>query len=110
MVHATFYIEGKDLRGFEISGHSGYAEAGSDIICASVSSAAYMAANTVTEIVGAKAEIEIDDGYFRFVTYNKSEAVQTVLKGLRLHVSSLADDYSQYIVCNENCLNNNTEV
>ncbi len=101
MVHATFYIEGECLKGFEISGHSGYAEEGSDIICASVSSAAYMAANTVTEIVGARAEIELDDGYFRFIPKDESEAVQLVLKGLRLHVSSLADDYSEYIVCDE---------
>ena len=52
MIRATFYKKGNKSCGFEISGHSGYAEQGSDIICASVSSAAYMAVNTVTEIIG----------------------------------------------------------
>ncbi len=101
MVNATFYIEDGYLRGFEISGHSGYGEEGSDIICASVSSAAYMAANTVTEIAGAKADITVEDGYFKFILSDKSDSVQTVLKGLKLHVTALADDYSEYIICNE---------
>ena len=39
------------LTGFDISGHAMFAESGSDIVCASVSSAAYMAANTVTAVI-----------------------------------------------------------
>ncbi|WP_442974828.1 ribosomal-processing cysteine protease Prp, partial [Ruminococcus sp.] len=48
MIEAIFTVTDKVIRGFEISGHSDYSEHGSDIICAAVSSAAYMAANTVT--------------------------------------------------------------
>lgn len=50
-----------DLIGFRISGHSGFAESGSDIVCASISSAAYMAANTITDIINISAEVDVDE-------------------------------------------------
>lgn len=101
MIKATFYKEGKALKGFEIDGHSGYAEAGSDIICASVSSAVYMAVNTITDIIGDRADISISDGYFRFITDSDRKETKIVLEGLRLHVSALADDYDSFIICKE---------
>ena len=97
MIEVRFYTDGGNLCGFEISGHSGYGDAGQDIICASVSSAAYMAANTVTEIIGLDADIQIDDGYMNFQLSRDFTQAQQILKGLRLHLESLAQDYSDYI-------------
>ncbi len=101
MVKATFYKKGNSLTGFEISGHSGYAEEGSDVICASVSSAAYMAVNTVTDVIGEYGEAEVDEGYLKFTCESDRPEVQAVLKGLFLHVNALADDYEEYITCKE---------
>ena len=104
MIKATFYKRGEILCGFEIDGHSGYAEAGSDIICASVSSVAYMAVNTITDIIGDKADISISDGYFRFMTGSNRNETKVVLEGLKLHVSALVGDYSEFITCKEKTL------
>ncbi len=104
MIEATFYKNKGGLKGFVIEGHSGYAEEGSDIICASVSSAAYMAANTLTEIAGAKADIDVNDGYLKLITEDTSEKAQIILQGLRLHISTLAEDYREYINCQEKTL------
>ena len=101
MIKATFYKRGEILIGFEIDGHSGYAEAGADVICASVSSVAYMAVNTITDVIGEQADISISDGYFKFVTDSDRNETKVVLEGLMLHVSALADDYSEYIICEE---------
>ena len=101
MIKAIFYNKGDSIRGFEISGHSGYAEQGSDIICASVSSAAYMTVNTVTEIIGEFGEAEVDEGYLRFICESDRTEVQAVLKGFAFHVKALADDYKEYIICKE---------
>ena len=101
MIKATFYRRGEVLSGFEIDGHSGYAEAGADIICASVSSVAYMVVNTITDVIGERADISISDGYFRFVTDGNCNETKVVLEGLKLHVSALADDYRDFIICNE---------
>ena len=99
MTKVVFYEKDEKLQGFLIKDHSGYDDEGYDIVCASVSSAAYMTANTLTEIVGAKAEIEVREAYFRFILTDKFSEAENHLKGLKLHLESLAQDYSEYISC-----------
>ena len=97
MIRVKFFTSGKDIVGFEISGHSGSAEAGSDIICSAVSSAAYMAVNTITEIVKCKAEADISDGYMSFYVRSDLSDAQQILEGLKLHLEALAADYPDNI-------------
>ncbi len=101
MIKITFYKSAENYRGFEISGHSGYGEEGDDIVCSAVSSASLLAANTITEIVGVQADITVDDGYLKFITADCSETVQTVYKGMALHLNALAEQYNEYILCKE---------
>ena len=97
MIKAAFFNEGDFLTGFEIKGHSGYSEAGSDIICASVSSAAFMAANTITDVIGLDADITLnDDGFFKFKVKPVPQA-QATLRGLKLHLEALSQDYPENI-------------
>lgn len=96
MIKVKFFIECELLTGFEVSGHSGSNQSGEDIICAAVSSAAYMAANTITEIIGDDADIKVKDGFLSLLT-NKSSESQAILKGLQLHLTSLAQDYPENI-------------
>ena len=99
MTKVVFYEQDDKLKGFLIKDHSGYDEEGYDIVCASVSSAAYLTANTLTEIVGAKADIKVEEAHFRFILKDKIEEAQTHLKGLKLHLESLAGDYDEYLTC-----------
>lgn len=97
MIKVKFYLSDDLIDGFEISGHSGSADAGEDIICASVSSAAYMTANTITDVLFIRAQIDVDDGYMKLIINEKLSEAQPVLKGLRLHLESLAGDYPKHI-------------
>ena len=99
MIKVIFFIKGKNISGFSITGHAKYSE-GDDIVCASVSSAAYMAANTLTDVIGAKADIEEQNGKMSVRTDSASPEAQTVLKGFRLHLEQLADQYPENIKCN----------
>lgn len=85
-------------RGFIIKGHSGSAERGRDIVCAAVSSAAYLTANTLLETVGVKADAEVDDGYMKFVVDEtcKSRA-SDFLNGFALHLNQLREQYPAYV-------------
>ncbi len=99
MTGVKFLADKNGLYGFEISGHS---SKDSDdmlgkIVCSAVSSAAYMAANTITEIIGDKAEAEIDDAKMNFYVSNASDATIKVLKGLKLHLTELSEQYSNNI-------------
>ncbi len=99
MTKVVFYETDEKLRGFLITDHSGYDDEGYDIVCSAVSSAAYLTANTLTEIVGVKADIEVREAYFRFILGDKFSEAESHLKGLKLHLESLAGEYDQYISC-----------
>lgn len=100
MITVRFYVLESEFIGFELSGHSGYAEEGSDIVCAAVTSCAYMTANTVTDIIGVKADIEVSDGFMSLtVSLADAPRVKDIFNGFRLHINALAGDYSEYIAC-----------
>ena len=62
MIKAELFVKEKKIVGFHLTGHSGMNEYGKDVLCAFVSSAAYMTANTVTDIICADAEARSEDG------------------------------------------------
>ena len=96
-----------ELVGFRITGHSSFAESGSDIVCASISSVAYMVANTITEIIRVSAEIDVDEenGDMLLRVFQKdATACRDILQGFKLHMLALEEQYSDYMIVN------NTEV
>ncbi len=95
MISAVFFEKGLK-RGFEISGHAG-GSYGKDIVCASVSSAAIMAANTVTEILHIPAQTQQEDGLLKFAVVSDNEAAKAVLDGLKLHLTELSKQYPKKI-------------
>lgn len=95
MITAVFF---DNYTGFKIEGHSGSAEAGQDVICAFVSSAAYMTANTITEIIGAKADIKEKDGYMLFKLTEENDEAERVIEGLSLHIGELSKEYPRNVV------------
>lgn len=93
MVRFKFVRTGKSITGFVVKGHAGYAEHGHDIVCAAVSSAAYLTVNTITDIIGAKAQVEVKDGYMLFSLTEPNGEASKLLEGLYAHIRSLAKDY-----------------
>ena len=100
MVRAKFSYSCDGLAdGFEISGHSGFAEVGSDIVCAAVSSAAYMCVNTLSEILELKPEITENDGLMKVrLSREDSEKADVVLRGFILHLEQLSQQYPDFIM------------
>ena len=97
MINIEFYSGIHGLCGFEAQGHSMSADSGEDIICAFVSSACLMAANTVTDIIGLDCDAQSDDGYLKLMILEDSTKAQDILKGLKLHLSELAKQYPENI-------------
>ncbi len=99
MTSVKFLADGKGLCGFEISGHSSKNsddETGK-IVCAAVSSAAYMAANTIIEIIGDKCEVEVDEAKMYLKVRAPSDKTRVVLDGLFLHLKELSGQYDNNI-------------
>ena len=95
-------MENERITGFSVSGHSGYAEAGQDIVCAAVSAVVGMAEATINDVCGAKAKIRVKEEDVRITltlpaVCDEEESVQAVLAGLLLYLCNLRDEYPDYI-------------
>ena len=93
MIRVRFQTADGLLSGFHLSGHAGAGEYGQDIVCAAVSSAAYMTANPITEIVGATADITVHDGLMDLTVTDRIEDCQDVLSGFQLHLEAMQEQY-----------------
>ncbi|HZK39738.1 MAG TPA: ribosomal-processing cysteine protease Prp [Clostridia bacterium] len=90
MVKVIIFTSEGVLRGFDISGHAGTATAGKDIVCAAVSSAAYLVANTITEVIGIRAQAKVSKASMHLkLTKEQSLKAQVILKGFELHINEL---------------------
>ena len=102
MTRCEFFTEDDRITGFSVSGHSGYAEAGSDIVCAAISAVVTMAEATINEVCGAKAKVRVKEEDARItltlpVSCDEEDTVQAVLAGMMLTLVGLRDDYPDYI-------------
>ena len=102
MTKCEFFTENDRITGFSVSGHSGYAESGSDIVCAAISAVVTMAEATINDVCGAKAKVRVKDEDARITltlptSCDEEEAVQAVLAGMMLTLISMRDDYPDYI-------------
>ena len=97
MIKVRFSVGNRQLKGFEISGHAMFAESGRDVVCAAVSSAAYMAANTITDVIGADAVAQVGEALMSVKLNQPNEQAEVVLKGLEIHLTELSKQYPQNI-------------
>ena len=102
MTKCEFFTENDRITGFTVSGHSGYAEEGSDIVCAAISSVVTMAEATINDVCGAKAKVRVKDDDARITltlpaSCDEEDTVQAVLAGMMLTLCSLRDDYPDFI-------------
>ena len=93
--------ENRRIRGFKISGHSGYEEAGQDIVCAAISAVVIMAEATINDVCHANAKVR-DKGNANIslmlpASCDEEESVQAVLNGMMLTLLNLRDDYPDFI-------------
>ena len=102
MTKCEFFTEGDRITGFSVSGHSGYAEEGKDIVCAAVSAVVSMAEATINDVCGAKAKVRVKQEDARITltlptSCDEEDSVQAVLAGMLVTLCSMRDDYPDYI-------------
>jgi len=100
MTRISFIQEGQSLRGFEAMGHTGFAERGSDIVCAAVSGVLLTALTGLTEVIGLKCRVTRRDakGYLKVTLSRTAEKstlrdAELILEVARTGLARIADDY-----------------
>lgn len=99
MITATFFKDAMGIwRGFSLVGHAGFAEYGSDIVCASVSALAINTVNSIEALTDDKAlaNVEEETGLltFSFSGSDVSEKGQLFIESLILGLKGICEEYN----------------
>ncbi len=98
MITATFFKDARGIwRGFSLTGHAGYAEYGSDIVCASVSALAINTVNSIEAFTDDKASADVEEKTglltFSFSGSDVSEKGQLLINSLILGLKGICEEY-----------------
>lgn len=107
MTTATFYLDSRNVvRKFEISGHSGYAESGSDIICAALSMLVSTVIGSLDELLERRFDYEIrEEGGWScceltdYDRYSEEERLraETLMFSALVGVTQAEEAYGKYV-------------
>ncbi len=96
MIQAKFYKKNGKFSGFRISGHSGYADVGEDIVCASVSSAVQFAVNLLSDF-GCNPDVSSENNIVECKVKRTEFAESKIFKQLELHIESISEEFPDTI-------------
>lgn len=99
MTKISFYKKNNLFLGFEVKGHTGKAESGSDLLCCQISTVAQLAVVGIKEIEKSKAFVEISDGYLTIKLDEKQankENIQFLFKTCYESFKSIIIDEQKY--------------
>lgn len=102
MTKIEFFRKNGDIIRYKASGHSGYAEEGSDIICASISTVLQLPLMSLTEVLKTKPKFKINkDGFLevdlREINKADYDKIYTLLETVVLFIKELSKQYPKNI-------------
>ena len=103
MTTVSFSMDDERIVGFHVKGHSGYAEAGTDIVCAAVTSAVRLTECAINDVLGLNASVKVKDDTISLKLpgslgdVNES-ACQALLAALMLYLTELREEYPDNIL------------
>lgn len=108
MIKITIVKLNQKILTIEATGHSGYAEAGSDIVCCAVSTITQNLANSIKTVLKINAKVVIDETIPHFsltLPNNLSEAqmkdAQILMQSAVLGLKDAKDSFSKFISIKE---------
>ena len=103
MTRCTLYLDRQSrITGFSIKGHSGYAEEGSDIICAGISALVLTTDHALTKLVGlSPVERGGEDGFLEVLlppgmSDDQMHDAQLLMSALHIGLDNIAQAYPDY--------------
>ncbi len=78
-------------------GHTGYAESGSDIICAAVSALTQAAREGLEKVLGMKVKDSTRDGFKEFSIKEYNPESDAILETMALALKDIAKQYPRYL-------------
>ena len=108
MTTVTFQMEGSRIVGFHVKGHSGYGQAGSDIVCAAITSAVRLTECAINDVLGLGAPVKVKEQEASIslrlpggLEPACESTCQTLLVALMVYMTSLHEEYPEYLIVME---------
>lgn len=103
MINLTILKSSDAITTLQAKGHSGYAEAGQDIVCSAVSTIMQTTLNGLLEVTKTDVDYEVnqDIPFLRITVKAEDEKAQILMKSAYLALKQIADDYKKYIKIKE---------
>ena len=108
MIQATFHMEGRNIVSFQVEGHSGLAEAGTDVLCAAVTSAVRLTECAVNDVLGLEAGVKVKPEKAlislklpRGLGQTNESTCQTLMAALMVYFIQLQEEYPDNIIVME---------
>lgn len=105
MISIMIFRSHDGIRGFQVSGHSGYDREGRDIVCAAVSSAVGLAECAVSDVLKIDAELRMEekDAFFslKIPASETSRDCRVIFEAFAIHVAAIRQEYPHYIDISE---------
>ena len=109
MTKIVFFRSGGVFYGFEEQGHTGYGEAGDDILCAALSSMTMFLINTIEVAYASSVDYDIEEGDTKIRVRAKAAlpefeaddykryAVSGIMMGYYCQLSDMLEEYADYL-------------
>ena len=103
MTTVSFSMEGERIVGFQVKGHSGYAHAGNDIVCAAVTSAVRLTECAINDVLGLKASVKAKGEAVSLklpgsLGQTNESTCQALLTALMVYFAELHEEYPENII------------
>ena len=101
MTKVEIFRKNGNIIGYKASGHSGYSEQGSDIICSAISTSLQMTLIGIQEVLKLKVDFKINDGFLdvdlKNISQNKLTLTNILTESMAIFLKELTKQYPKYI-------------
>lgn len=101
MTKVEIFKKNGNIIGYKASGHSGYSEQGSDIICSAISTSLQMTLIGIQEVLKLKVDFKINDGFLdvdlKNISQDKLTQTNILTEAMAIFLKELTKQYPKYI-------------
>ena len=101
MTKVEIFRKNGNIIGYKASGHSGYSEQGSDIICSAISTSLQMTLIGIQEVLKLKVDFKINDGFLdvdlKNISQDKLTQTNRLTEAMAIFLKELTKQYPKYI-------------
>ena len=101
MTKVEIFRKNGNIIGYKASGHSGYSEQGSDIICSAISTSLQMTLIGIQEVLKLKVDFKINDGFLdvdlKNISLDKLTQINILTETMAIFLKELTKQYPKYI-------------